>query len=85
MTRPPGLSARLKLTLSYAAVVLVTGAVLIVVVWMYLLRYVPNSPQGLLGISPNQFLLSRIFGRAAAQLTYWSYQVADAARELRSR
>ena len=66
MTRPSGLSARLKLTLSYAGVVLVTGAVLIVVVWMYLLRYVPNSPQGLLGISPNQFLLSRIFGRAAA-------------------
>ena len=26
-----------------------------------------------------------IFGRAAAQLTYWSYQVADAAMELRSR
>lgn len=26
-----------------------------------------------------------IFGRAAAQLTYWSYQAADAARELRSR
>jgi gamma-glutamylputrescine oxidase len=26
-----------------------------------------------------------ILGRAAAQLTYWSYQAADAARELRSR
>ncbi|MFL4994953.1 MAG: NAD(P)/FAD-dependent oxidoreductase [Microvirga sp.] len=26
-----------------------------------------------------------IFGRAAVQLTYWSYQAADAARELRSR
>jgi len=26
-----------------------------------------------------------IFGRAAAQLTYWSYQAADAAREYRSR
>ncbi|HZH52004.1 MAG TPA: FAD-binding oxidoreductase [Microvirga sp.] len=26
-----------------------------------------------------------VFGRAAAQLTYWSYQAADAAREFRSR
>jgi two-component system, OmpR family, sensor histidine kinase VanS len=66
MTRPPGLSARLKLTLSYAGVVLVTGAVLLAVAWMYLLRYVPDSDKGLLWISPNQYLLSRIFGRAAA-------------------
>ncbi|TWP53860.1 HAMP domain-containing histidine kinase [Lentzea tibetensis] len=66
MNRRPGLSARLKLTLSYAGVVLVTGAVLLAVVWMFLLRYVPDSSQGLLGISPNRYLLSRIFGRAAA-------------------
>ncbi|MEU0877482.1 HAMP domain-containing sensor histidine kinase [Lentzea sp. NPDC005914] len=64
--RRPGLSARLKLTLSYAGLVLITGAVLVAVVWMYLLRFVPNSEQGLLWISPNQYLLSRIFGRAAA-------------------
>jgi len=25
------------------------------------------------------------YGRAAVQLTYWSYQAADAAREFRSR
>ena len=66
MNRPSGLSARLKLTLSYAGLVLVTGAVLLAVVWVFLLRYVPDNPQGLLGISPNRFLLSRIFGRAAA-------------------
>ncbi|GGT58273.1 sensor histidine kinase [Streptomyces purpureus] len=66
MSRRPGLSARLKLTLSYAGLVLVTGAVLLAVVWMFLLRYVPDSSQGLLGISPNRYLLSRIFGRAAA-------------------
>ncbi|WP_204768372.1 sensor histidine kinase [Lentzea nigeriaca] len=66
MSREPGLSARLKLTLSYAALVLVTGAVLLAVVWMYLLRYVPNVEQGLLYTSPNRYLLSRIFGRAAA-------------------
>ncbi|MFH9007728.1 sensor histidine kinase [Streptomyces afghaniensis] len=66
MTRRPGLSARLKLTLSYAGLVLVTGAVLLAVVWVFLLRYVPDNSQGLLGISPNRYLLSRIFGRAAA-------------------
>jgi two-component system sensor histidine kinase VanS len=66
VTRRRGLSARLKLTLSYAGVVLLTGAVLLVVVWLYLLRYVPDSDQGILGISPNRYLLSRIFGRAAA-------------------
>jgi two-component system, OmpR family, sensor histidine kinase VanS len=56
----------MKLTLSYAGVVLITGAVLLAVVWLYLLRFVPDNEQGLLGISPNRFLLSRIFGRAAA-------------------
>jgi two-component system sensor histidine kinase VanS len=66
MDRRPGLSARLKLTFSYAGVVLVTGAVLLAVVWVFLLRYVPNVEKGLLGISPNRYLLSRIFGRAAA-------------------
>ncbi|MGO1055439.1 sensor histidine kinase [Crossiella sp. CA198] len=66
MDRHPGASARLKLTLSYAGVVLVTGGVLIAVAWLYLLRHVPNKEQGLLGISPNRFLLSRIFGEAAA-------------------
>ncbi|WP_189593711.1 sensor histidine kinase [Streptomyces massasporeus] len=66
MNRRPGLSARLRLTLSYAGLVLVTGAVLLAVVWLFLLRYVPDNSQGLLGVSPNRFLLSRIFGRAAA-------------------
>ncbi|RAS70291.1 two-component system sensor histidine kinase VanS [Lentzea atacamensis] len=66
MNRPPGLSARLKLTLSYAGLVLVTGAVLLALVWLHLLRHVPDNAQGLLGISPNRYLLSRIFGRAAA-------------------
>ncbi|MFD9740105.1 sensor histidine kinase [Umezawaea sp. NPDC059074] len=66
MPRRPGPSARLKLTLSYAGVVMVTGAVLVAVVWFSLLRYLPDNSKGLLGISPNQYLLSRIFGRAAA-------------------
>jgi two-component system sensor histidine kinase VanS len=66
MTRRPGLSARLKLTISYAVVIMLAGAVLLAVVWLFLLRYVPNSEKGLLGIAPNRYLLDRVFGRAAA-------------------
>ncbi|MEU3254871.1 HAMP domain-containing sensor histidine kinase [Streptomyces sp. NPDC006997] len=66
MTRRPGLSARLKLTLSYAGFLMVAGALLLAVVWMYLLRYVPDNSQGLLGVSPNRYLLIHTFGPAAA-------------------
>jgi two-component system sensor histidine kinase VanS len=41
--RRPGLSARLKLTISYAGVVLLAGALLLAVVWVFLLRYVPDG------------------------------------------
>jgi two-component system, OmpR family, sensor histidine kinase VanS len=40
--RAPGLSARLKLTLSYAAFLMLAGALLLAVVWVFLLRYVPD-------------------------------------------
>ncbi|MFG2987921.1 sensor histidine kinase [Streptomyces sp. NPDC048257] len=66
MPRRPGLSARLKLTLSYAGFLAVAGALLLAVVWMFLLRYVPDNSQGLLGISPNRYLLVRTFFPAAA-------------------
>jgi len=42
--RAPGLSARLKLTLSYAGFLMLAGALLLAVVWVFLLRYVPDSP-----------------------------------------
>ena len=66
MPRRPGLSARLKLTLSYAGFLAVAGALLLAVVWGFLLRYVPDNPQGLLGVSPNRYLLVRTFFPAAA-------------------
>lgn len=66
MHRRPGLSARLKLTLSYAGFLAVAGALLLAVVWVFLLRYVPNNPKGLLGISPNRYLLVHTFAPAAA-------------------
>ncbi|MFD9248123.1 sensor histidine kinase [Streptomyces sp. NPDC059556] len=66
MTRRRGLSARLRLTLSYAGFLAVAGALLLAVVWGYLLRYVPDNTQGLLGVSPNRWLLVRTFFPAAA-------------------
>ena len=43
MDRAPGLSVRLKLTLSYAGFLMVASALLLAVVWVFLLRYVPDS------------------------------------------
>ena len=43
MDRAPGLSVRLKLTLSYAGFLMVAGVLLIAVVWVFLLRYVPEQ------------------------------------------
>jgi two-component system, OmpR family, sensor histidine kinase VanS len=40
--RAPGLSVRLKLTLSYAGFLMLAGALLLAVVWVFLLRYVPD-------------------------------------------
>ncbi len=42
MDRAPGLSVRLKLTLSYAGFLMLAGCLLIAVVWVFLLRYVPG-------------------------------------------
>jgi two-component system, OmpR family, sensor histidine kinase VanS len=42
--RTPGLSVRLKLTLSYAGFLMLAGALLLAVVWVFLLRYVPDAP-----------------------------------------
>ncbi|MDT9684668.1 HAMP domain-containing sensor histidine kinase [Streptomyces sp. TRM76323] len=66
MRRRPGLSVRLRLTLSYAGFLAVAGALLLAVVWVFLLRYVPDTSKGLLGITPNRYLLVRTFAPAAA-------------------
>ena len=42
MARQPGLSVRLKLTLSYASFLMVAGTLLLATVWVFLLRYVPE-------------------------------------------
>jgi two-component system, OmpR family, sensor histidine kinase VanS len=52
MTRAPGLSVRLKLTLSYAGFVMLVGALLLATVWVFLLRYVPDPPF----VAPSRYL-----------------------------
>ena len=49
MDRAPGLSVRLKLTLSYAGFLMLAGALLLAVVWVFFVRDRPEvwiSPDG---------------------------------------
>src|SRR5205807_5240871 len=41
--RAPGLSVRLKLTLTYAGFLMLAGTLLLGAVWLFLLRYVPEQ------------------------------------------
>ena len=71
MDRAPGLSVRLKLTLSYAGFVMLAGAMLLGAVWVFLLRYVPRGEIVIVHgtqvlVSPGRGALLRDFGPAAA-------------------
>ena len=70
MDRTPGLSVRLKLALSYAGFLMLAGALLLAVVWLFLLRYVPevaNTPMS----GPGRTDLERAFvPRAAAVMAF---------------
>lgn len=81
MDRAPGLSVRLKLTLSYAGFLVIAGVLLLAVVWVFLLRYVPHdaiviadhqvsdSPIGTAGrFIPGRYDLWRAFAPRAAQV-----------------
>ena len=64
--RAPGLSVRLKLTLSYAGFLMLAGALLLAVVWVFLLRYVPEVV-GIRGpFGPSRSDLERAFVPKAA-------------------
>jgi two-component system, OmpR family, sensor histidine kinase VanS len=62
--RAPGLSVRLKLTLSYAGFLMLAGAVLLGAVWVFLLRDVPDIGVGPGGVV-NRSVLVRDFAPAA--------------------
>ncbi len=77
MDRAPGLSVRLKLTLSYAGFVMLAGALLLAAVWLFLLRYVPdrafliNADTPLHSVFPVRSNLLHVFApRAAAVLAF---------------
>jgi two-component system, OmpR family, sensor histidine kinase VanS len=64
--RAPGLSVRLKLTLSYAGFLMLAGALLLAVVWVFLLRYVPDGVLITPRFIPNRSDLLRAFAPKAA-------------------
>ncbi len=67
--RRPGTSVRLRLAVSYAAVVLVVGVLILAVVWLFLLRYVPvGNIADETGHVPNRSDLVRAFVPPAAAM-----------------
>ena len=80
MDRAPGLSVRLKLTVSYAGFLMLAGALLLAAVWVFLLRYVPEQALiapgstgsiGIHGVFPIRSNLLHVFApRAAAVLAF---------------
>lgn len=73
MPRKPGISVRLKLTLSYAGFLMVAGALLLGAVWLFLLRYVPDraliqpgSAEFTNGVFPIRSNLLHVFAPRAA-------------------
>ncbi len=73
MDRAPGLSVRLKLTLSYAGFLMLAGGLLLAAVWVFLLRYVPRGETVIVHhqqvlIRPGRGDLLRDFAPAAAIL-----------------
>src|ERR1700738_2112150 len=72
--RAPGLSVRLKLTLSYAAFLMLAGGLLLAAVWVFLLRYVPdrallvNAGTDTHGVFPIRSNLLHVFAPRAAEV-----------------
>lgn len=58
MDRAPGLSVRLKLTFSYAGLLVLAGAFLLIAVWVFLLRYAPDGTITTVdGLAPNRLMI----------------------------
>ncbi|MEV5704139.1 HAMP domain-containing sensor histidine kinase [Actinoallomurus sp. NPDC052274] len=74
MSRRPGFSARLKLTISYAGFLLLAGVLLLAVVWVFVLRHLPDDDPrsirrkfgGVIVVGINRTELLRGFAPAAA-------------------
>ncbi|MEI8406449.1 MULTISPECIES: sensor histidine kinase [unclassified Kribbella] len=70
MDREPGLSVRLKLTLSYAGFIMLAGALMLAVVWVFLLRYVPEVIRIPMAMPDRADLLRAFVPRAAAMMVF---------------
>ncbi|MFC4591933.1 sensor histidine kinase [Sphaerisporangium corydalis] len=66
MDREPGLSVRLKLTLSYAGFLMVAGALLLATVWVYLLRDVDVVSHRPGEFVPVRYVILHAYGPATA-------------------
>lgn len=64
-TRGPGTSARVKLMLSYSGVIMIAGALLLAIVWVFLLRYVPEQSVPGAAFTPSRDDLVRAFAPRA--------------------
>lgn len=65
MARAPGLSVRLKLTLSYAGFLMLAGVLMLAAVWAFYLRRLPMTPAHVT-ILPSRYLVMRHFAPTAA-------------------
>jgi two-component system sensor histidine kinase VanS len=70
VNRTPGMSVRLKLTLSYAGFLMLAGALLLGTVWLFLLRYVPEVSNTRLPAPTQSDLVHAFAPRAAAVLAF---------------
>lgn len=70
MARARGMSVRLTLTLSYAGFLMLAGTMLLGVVWLFLLRYVPELPRSPFAGPDRSDLLEAFAPRAAAVLLF---------------
>jgi len=68
--RQPGLSVRLKLTLSYAGFLMLAGALLFAIVWVVVLRYLPEVGMSPAGPLVRSHLLRSIATSAAGALGF---------------
>jgi two-component system, OmpR family, sensor histidine kinase VanS len=65
LDRAPGLSVRLKLTLSYAGFLMLAGVLMLAAVWVFYLRRLPMTPDRVT-ILPSRYLVMRHFAPTAA-------------------
>ncbi|MDX6741456.1 HAMP domain-containing sensor histidine kinase [Actinocorallia sp. A-T 12471] len=68
MDRAPGLSVRLKLTLSYAGFLMLAGALLLAAVWIFILRHLPDYTSVPGGVLVRSTLLHDFASAAGAVL-----------------